>query len=99
MASKKIRWTEQALRDKFEILEYWIERNKSKSYSEKLDRLIEEAIEQITEFPDQGKKTGFRDVRIRLVRSYLIYYLIDKDALVVIRIWDSRRDPEKLTLR
>lgn len=98
MASKKIRWTLQALQDKFEILDYRIERNKSKAYSEKLDRLIGDAIMQIAEFPDQGKKTDYKDVRVKLVRTYLICYLIEKYELVLIRIWDSRRDPEKITL-
>ncbi len=98
MASKKIRWTNIALSDKLDILEFWIERNKSKVYSQKLSHLIDEAIQQIAEFPDHGKNTDIEGIRIKLLRTYLIYYLVDKEELVIIRIWDSRRDPKKLTL-
>lgn len=98
MASKEIRWTIQAVNDKLDILEFWINRNRSKSYSEKLDKFFDEALMQVADFPGQGKLSDYRDIRIKLVRSYLIYYLVEGEKVVVIRLWDSRRDSKKFTL-
>ena len=99
MAQKQIRWTSRALYDKFDILEYWINRNKSTTFSEKLDQLFDRALNQLTYFPEHGKKTGYENVRIKIVRSYLIYYLIEDHFITVIRIWDGKRDPKKFKLR
>lgn len=99
MVQKQIRWTSRALYDKFDILEYWINRNKSTTFSEKLDQLFDKALNQLTYFPEQSKKTGYKNIRIKIVRSYLIYYLIEDHFITVIRIWDGKRDPKKFKLR
>ncbi|WP_447951045.1 hypothetical protein [Chryseobacterium koreense] len=56
MAQRKINWTEKANFERKEILEYWISRNKSKSYSLKLNKLFIEAMKQVAEFPRTGEK-------------------------------------------
>lgn len=61
MAKKEIKWTLKAIHDKLDILDYWIERNKSKTYSEKLDKLFDKSIESISIHPEQGKKTNYKD--------------------------------------
>lgn len=99
MAQKEIRWTSRALYDKFDILEYWINRNKSTTFSEKLDQLFDRALIQLTFFPEQGKKTDYKDIRIKIVRSYLIYYLIEDQFITIVRIWDGKRDPKNFKLR
>jgi toxin YoeB len=99
MAQKQIRWTSRAINDKFDILEYWINRNKSTTFSEKPDELFEKAFNQLPKFPQQGKKTGYRNIRIKIVRSYLIYYLIEDQFITVVRIWEAKRDPKKFKLR
>ena len=45
--AKKIIWTIQAKEELIEILQYWINRNKSKSFSIKLDNLIQEQLSLI----------------------------------------------------
>jgi len=99
MAQKQIRWTSRAINDKFDILQYWINRNKSTTFSEKLDQLFDKALNQLIPFPEQGKKTVHRNIRIKIVRSYLIYYLIEDQFITVIRIWDGKKDPKKFKLR
>ena len=99
MAQKQIKWTSRAANDKFDILEYWVNRNKSTTFSEKLDQLFDNALEQVSKFPDHGKITNFKNIRIKIVRSYLIYYLIEKDFITVVRIWDGEQDPKKFKLR
>ena len=98
MAEKKIVWSLKAIHDKIDILEYWIDRTKSKTFSIKLDILIDKALQQISQYPDSGKTTDYKDVRIKIVRHYLIFYRIVDDSIQVIRIWDSRQDPKKLKI-
>ncbi len=95
---KKIVWSLKAIHDKIDILEYWIDRTKSKTFSIKLDILIDKALQQISQYPDSGKTTDYKDVRIKIVRHYLIFYRIVDDSIQVIRIWDSRQDPKKLKI-
>ena len=49
MAKRKINWTEKANLERKEILAYWIARNKYKSYSIKLNKLIIDTLNQVAE--------------------------------------------------
>lgn len=99
MAKKEIKWTLKAIHDKLGILEYWIERNKSKTYSEKLNRLFENSVESISNHPEQGKKSEYKNSRIKIIQHYLIFYRISEHNIEIIRIWDSRRDPKKFKIK
>jgi len=52
MAKKEIIWSLRAQQDRLEILEYWINHNKSTLYSEKLHKLFNEATKLISEQPN-----------------------------------------------
>lgn len=99
MVKKEIKWTLKAIHDKLDILDYWIDRNKSKAYSEKLDKLFDKSLESLSIHPEHGKKTNYKNIRIKIVRQYLIYYLIQEQHLEVVRIWDARRDPKKIKVK
>ena len=73
MAENKIVWSLKALQDKTDILQYRIDRTKSKAFSVKLDILFDKALQQISLYPDSGKKTDCKDIRIKIVRHYLIF--------------------------
>lgn len=45
--ARRIVWVFQAQNDRKEILAYWKEKNKSVSYSKKLDKLFREALKLI----------------------------------------------------
>ena len=93
----RIIWSVRAQKDRIEIFKYWNERNKSNLYSKKLNELFKEAVELIANYPEIGKPTDDKIARIKIVRDYLIIYEIDeKDQLLILSIWDSRQDPEKL---
>ncbi|MEJ1242501.1 hypothetical protein WBG78_30410 [Chryseolinea sp. T2] len=63
--AKKIEWTAASLRDRVGIYRYWLERNKSDSYSEKLELLFDEAAELIADCI-LTIDTDERDLGIRL---------------------------------
>ncbi len=96
MAKRRIIWSLRAKKDRIQILEFWIEKNKSNIYSRKHNTLFKEAIKLIAEFPTLGKPTDDNTVRIKIVRDYLIIYEIHDDTLLILSIFDSRQDPMKL---
>lgn len=59
MAKRKITWTKKANLERTEILEYWINRNKSKTYSTKLNELIKDTLKSLSENPHIGRKSDF----------------------------------------
>jgi toxin ParE1/3/4 len=65
---------------------------------------VEDAIEQLAQFPLIGKQQQFTDKRFQNVRmwkiknfeNYLIFYTVQEDRIEVIRILHSARDIEDL---
>ncbi|MCY7409440.1 MAG: hypothetical protein LH473_04150 [Chitinophagales bacterium] len=49
--AKEIIWPKRASDDRDEILNYWFHRNKSKRYSDKLDRILNHEIDSIKIHP------------------------------------------------
>ena len=93
--AKSIIWTEKAQDQKRQILNYWVKRNKSKTYSKKLIKIFKESVVQISKFPNLGKKTGFYNSRARVIKDDLIVYEEFENEIVVLAIWDTRRNPKK----
>jgi toxin YoeB len=54
--AKKIIWSRKAQVELIEILEYWINRNKSNTFSIKLNELVDEQLKLLTENPKIGRK-------------------------------------------
>ncbi|OPC34688.1 type II toxin-antitoxin system RelE/ParE family toxin [Elizabethkingia miricola] len=96
MAARKIIWTQKANLERRDILEYWIDRNKSKKFSIKLNKLIIGTIKQIAENPGIGRKTNLENVRVKIIRDYLLFYEFDENYLKVLTLWDGRRDENSL---
>ena len=94
--AKQIIWTRKAQLDRKEILEYWREHNHSNTYSIKLNLIIKKAITLIAAHPQIGRRTNVDNVRVKLVREYLIFYEERNKQIFILTIWDSRRNPENL---
>ena len=95
----QIVWTEKANIERQHILEFWMENNKSKIYSLKLDKLLIATIRDISKKPTIGRKTEFENVRVKIVREYLIFYEIKKKEIVILSVWDGRRDKKNFKIR
>ena len=95
--AKQIIWSRRAQTDRKEIFKYWNKRNKSNIYSKKLNGLFKEAVRLISQYPEIGKPTDNKNARIKIVRNYLIIYEVDdKDRLLILTVWDSRQNPQRL---
>jgi plasmid stabilization system protein ParE len=97
--ARKIIWTVTAQTERREILEYWIKRNKSKTFSIKLNKLIITALRHVSKNPFIGRKTDIDDVRVKIVRDYLIFYEVSPKSIFVLSVWDSRRDNSNRLLK
>lgn len=82
MAERTVIWTKTADIQLVGILEYWVKRNKSTTYSKKLIRLVAAQTKQIAKSPHLFRVTDFSEVRVAPMGHF--------------SIWDNRQDPQKL---
>ena len=90
---KKVVWTLKAIDSRKSIFEYWNHRNRSKTYSEKLNKLFLQAIKIIVGFPESSIRTQSEKFLLKVVRDYQIIYQITDDEIVIHYIWDTRQNP------
>ncbi len=96
MAERKIIWTKTADIQLVGVLQFWLERNKSNTYSKKLLRLVTDRTKEIAKTPFMYKSTDFKDVRVASLGNFSIYYKITEKAIIITAFWDNRQDPRKL---
>ena len=94
--AKRVIWSEDAFRDKEQIYSYWNNRNKSNLYSRKLNRLFGDTIKSILQMPSIGKNTNIENVKRIIARNFFLIYEESETTLTILRIWDSRQEPDKL---
>lgn len=92
----KIIWTLKAQSDRLEILQYWIDKNKSSLFARKLNEIFNERVELLSQYPNLGKKTDVEHIRAHIVRDYFIFYKIIQKTIVIVSIFDVRQNPRKL---
>lgn len=97
--AKEIIWTARAKREFLVILEYWVKRNMSHSFSIKLNGLVSEQLKVIAEFPEIGRITDISGVYIKFINSYALYYEVKGKVLYVLSIRHMKRNPETLKLK
>lgn len=96
MARRNIIWTRTADLQFVGILEYWVKRSKSSSYSKKLIKLVSERTRHIAESPWIYKAAEFKDTRVASLGNFSIFYKISDEQIIITAFWDNRQDPEKL---
>lgn len=96
--AKRIVWTERADFIFNKSLEYYIDRNKSKEYSRKLNKDIRAYLEILAKQPFLGKNTNEEDIYVSIMGRYKIFYQIEVDKLIIHLIWDCRQNPSSLNI-
>lgn len=96
---EKIIWTVKAKKELIEILQYWIERNKSNNFSSKLNSLIESQLNLIIEQPKIGRKTDIPNVYIKVIHKYLLYYEFINNTLYILTIRHGSQNPKTLNIK
>jgi plasmid stabilization system protein ParE len=96
MAKRNVIWTRTADIQFVGILEYWVKRNKSNTFSKKLVKLVSERTKQIAAKPFIYKSTDFNDTRVASLDNFSIYYKVTDEQIIISAFWDNRQDPKKL---
>ncbi len=92
-------WSIKATNELLEILRFWIKKNKSNTFSTKLNLEIEEHLTLILEFPKIGRLTDISGVFIKVINSYLVYYEISGEFIVILTIRHAKKNPKTLKLK
>jgi plasmid stabilization system protein ParE len=91
---KRIIWAREAVADRIQILDYWYERLGSKDYSIKLDKMFKETVQLLSHFPILGRELENRKERFVIKDHYQIFYLEEDDYIIILHLWDTRRNPK-----
>ena len=97
--AQKIVWAQKAKRELIDILQYWVDRNKSNTFSLKLNSLIESQLNLILEQPKIGRKTDIPNVYIKVIHKYLLYYEFVNDTLYILTIRHGSQNSENIQLK
>ncbi len=93
MARFKVEWSIEARLDLFDILEFYLEINGNYVYSSKINKKINRSIKLLVKNPFLGTQTEYDSVRALVTGDYQIIYEIFDQMILIIMIWDCRRDP------
>ncbi len=96
MAKRTVVWTETAAQQRRHILKYWVKRNGTTTYAEKLIKLTAKQIISIQNNPKLFKKADFPDTHVSAFGHFSIFYKFTKEQLIITAFWDNRQDPKKL---
>jgi plasmid stabilization system protein ParE len=94
MAKIKIEWSSEARLDLFDILDFYIRRNGTAVYSKRLNSKINNSIKLLSRNPLIGTKTDLDSVRALITGDYQIIYEIFDQLILIMMVWDCRRNPE-----
>lgn len=94
--AKRVVWTTSARIGRRLILEYWTKKTKSKNYSQKLSKEFNQRIDYLKKFPKLGKETDFPNVRATSCGHFSIFYINALEAIVIVGVYDTRRNPQMI---
>ncbi len=99
MVQRKIRWSHNALNDKLSILEYWYKKNGNAKYSRQLDKQFRNITTLLKRHDKIGKFMPKTNQRFIVKDYYQIFYRLNEDYVEILHIWDSRQNPDKVSLK
>ena len=70
MAERFVVWTETAVRQRRDVLEFWTKHNGSTSFAEKLITAIAKRIQLILEHPESFKSNNYLELK-GIIQGYL----------------------------
>jgi plasmid stabilization system protein ParE len=99
MVKRKIIWSSRAKTDLFDILDFYFQRNGTKTYSIKLNANLRKSILLLETHPEIGVQTDIDNIRNLIHGDYAIFYEIKIKSIEIVTIWDCRQDPGKLKIK
>ncbi len=99
MAKRKVVWSHRARIRLLMIIEFYSERNKSKTYSKKLYTKFNKELSLLHKQPEIGIKTEIEAVRGLIVDEFILFYEVTTEMIIVHTLWDSRQNPSDLRIK
>jgi len=96
---RKIEWTVNAMQTKKSIFRYWNNRNKSTSYSQKLNQLFTTTLHVVENSPEASIAIKKENIRAILVKDYYLIFEITELNIKVLDIWDTRQNPQDFPIK
>jgi len=96
----RVEWTEQSLADLDDAFAYVDDRNPQAAH--RFFRGMFKAVKALSTFPEMGPLVYDLDppgVYRQLVRGHhRVFYRVEQDVVLVLRVWDARRDPNAINI-
>lgn len=96
MGPKKVVWTRKSEIQLFVIMDYYAERNKSKTYSLKLKKAIDLKLINIDFSISLPQKTANETVFYFVHNHISVFFTFENNTIFVLLVWDERRNPAEL---
>lgn len=91
---KKIIWSEKAIDELDQILQFWLRKNKSNTYPNRILVESDKIVKLIGIHPEIGIGTNFPEVKMKLVLNrFYIVYRFNNESIYILKCWDCRQDP------
>jgi len=94
--AKTLNWSVQSQVDIDAITDFYDCRNGTPDYSNRLIREFQEKMKSVVDLPYLGQKWGKKGFRYVIVHPFQLFYRVTKTEIIVVTVWDSRRDPRAL---
>lgn len=92
MAKKEIIWSNLAEIEFKTVLAFYTERNGNSNYSLKLLNEVEDLLDTISNASLIGRLTSNKFTRVIPLKTYLIFYELNKDRIEIVSFWDNRQN-------
>jgi toxin YoeB len=93
---EEVIWSENAIQDRLQILDYWLQRTGNLKYSNYLNNEFENAVEILKLLPQIGRLHKKTNTRFIVKEYYLIFYELKINQVCILSIFDGRRNPNNL---
>jgi plasmid stabilization system protein ParE len=94
MAKRGIIWAPRAETELKDVLQFYLNRNKSNVYSLRLLNEVEKVTDLLARFPYLGRVTSNGVTRVIVKGKYLMFYEVYSNVIAIVSFWDNRRDPK-----
>ena len=96
--TKTLIWSDRAQSEIAEISDFYNNRNGNSDYSDQLWLEFQNKMSFVVANPYFGEKARRRGFRFIGVSPFQLFYYVTKTEIVVVSVWDVRRDPKTLKL-
>lgn len=95
MAKKEIIWSRRAKEEFQEVLDFYLRRNGTPTYSLRLLQETEQLIDILKENNFLGRLSNNKVTRVIVKDAFLIFYEIQENKIDIVSYWDNRQNPDK----